>query len=348
MNALSRRHVLKGTVMMGVAMSGGKAVRGEEPKQGTDGKRELGRTGQRVSSIGMGGFHLGMPKLSEAESIRLIHGAIDGGITFMDNSWDYNGGQSEIRMGKALKDGYRQKVFLMTKLDGRTKAEATKQIDESLKRLQTDHVDLIQHHEIIRFEDPNRIFADGGAMEAVLEAKKAGKVRYIGFTGHKDPHIHLYMLDVATEKGFHFDTLQMPLNVMDAHFRSFGKLVVPRAEKEGIGILGMKSMGDSAILKSKVVAPRECLRFALGLPTSVVITGIDNQEVLQQALEVMRGFSPFSQDELSELLKRTAPLAAEGKYEPFKTSAHFDSTAHHPEWLGGQSEDVTNLVGLPN
>ena len=334
--------------MMGVAMSSGGVRLGGEQAQRTDGTRELGRTGERVSCIGMGGFHLGLPKVSEAASIRLIHGAIDGGITFMDNSWDYNDGQSEMRMGEALKDGHRQKVFLMTKLDGRTKEEAAKQIDESLKRLQTDHVDLIQHHEIIRFEDPNRIFAKGGAMEAVLEAKKAGKVRYIGFTGHKDPHIHLYMLDVAAEHGFHFDTVQMPLNVMDAHFRSFGKSVVPRAAKEGIGILGMKSMGDGAILKSKVVAPRECLRYALGLPTSVVITGIDNEEVLQQALGVMRGFTPFSQDELSELLQRTAPLATEGKFEPFKTSAHFDSTARHPEWLGGQSEDVTNLVGLPN
>jgi predicted aldo/keto reductase-like oxidoreductase len=166
----------------------------------------------------MGGFHIGQPKLTDDDSIKLIRAAIDGGINFMDNSWDYNKGQSEIRMGKALKDGYRQKVFLMTKLDGRTKEEATRQINESLQRLQTDHLDLIQHHEIIRFDDPDRIFAENGAQEAVLEAKKAGKVRYIGFTGHKDPHIHLYMLEVAARHNFHFDTVQMPLNVMDAHF----------------------------------------------------------------------------------------------------------------------------------
>ena len=190
--------------------------------------RTLGRTGERVSAIGMGGFHIGQPKLTDDDSIKLIRAAIDGGINFMDNSWDYNKGQSEVRMGKALKDGYRQKVFLMTKLDGRTKEEATKQINESLQRLQTDHLDLIQHHEIIRFDDPDRIFAENGAQEAVLEAKKAGKVRYIGFTGHKDPHIHLYMLEVAAKHNFHFDTVQMPLNVMDAHFRSFGKLVLPK------------------------------------------------------------------------------------------------------------------------
>jgi aryl-alcohol dehydrogenase-like predicted oxidoreductase len=190
--------------------------------------RTLGRTGEQVSAIGLGGFHLGKPGLEETESIRLIHAAIDRGITFMDNSWDYNEGQSEIRMGKALSQaGYRQKVFLMTKIDGRNRDVAASQIDDSLRRLKTDHLDLVQHHEIIRFEDPDRIFAQGGAMEAVLEAKKAGKVRYIGFTGHKDPHIHLYMLQTASRYGFHFDTVQMPLNVMDAHFRSFAQLVLP-------------------------------------------------------------------------------------------------------------------------
>ena len=251
-------------------------------------------------------------------------------------------------MGKALKDGHRQKVFLMTKLDGRTKEEAAKQIDESLERLQTDHVDLIQHHQIIRLKIRTVSFPRAAQWRQCSRRRRREKYGISVSRATKIRTFHLYMLDVAAEHGFHFDTVQMPLNVMDAHFRSFGKSVVPRAAKEGIGILGMKSMGDGAILKSKVVAPRECLRYALGLPTSVVITGIDNEEVLQQALGVMRGFTPFSQDELSELLQRTAPLATEGKFEPFKTSAHFDSTARHPEWLGGQSEDVTNLVGLPN
>src|SRR5438270_2921739 len=168
----------------------------------------------------------------------------------------------------------------MTKLDGRTKQEAAKQIDESLKRLQTDHVDLMQHHEIIRFEDPDRIFAKQGAHEAVLEAKKAGKIRYIGFTGHKDPHIHLYMLDVAREQGVEFDTVQMPLNVMDAHYRSFGTLVLPELVKHGVGVLGMKPMANGIILKSKTVSAMECLRYALSLSTSVVITGVDSMEIL--------------------------------------------------------------------
>src|SRR3954470_6517734 len=216
-------------------------------------RRALGLTGVHVSALGLGGSHIGSPKLSDREAVRIIRAAIDGGMTFMDNSWDYNGGASEVRMGKALKDGYREKAFLMTKIDGRTKASAAKQIDESLKRLQIDHVDLMQFHEIIRMEDADRIFASGGAMEAMQEAKKAGKVRFIGFTGHKDPLIHLRMLEVAGQHQFRFDAVQMPLNVMDAHFRSFEHQVLPVLVREGMGVLGMKSMGSGDILKSGVV-----------------------------------------------------------------------------------------------
>ena len=332
--------------MSGINSQPGPQSSGGPPAaQGTMIYRRLGRTGERISAIGMGGFHLGQPKLSDNESIRLIRAAIDGGISFMDNSWDYNEGRSEIRMGRALKDGYRQKVFLMTKLDGRTKQEAARQLDESLRRLQTDHVDLIQHHEVIRFEDPDRIFAEGGANEAVVEARKAGKVRYIGFTGHKDPHIHLYMLEIAAQHGFHFDAVQMPLNVMDAHFRSFGKLVLPKLVEQQIGVLGMKPMGDHVILKSGVVQPLECLHYALNLPTSVVITGIDSPQVLDQAFAAARTFHPLSQQGVAALLARTQEAAAHGEYELFKTSAHFDSTAHHPEWLGGQSSTVDKLAG---
>src|SRR5437588_3380764 len=247
-------------------------------------------------------------------------------------------------MGKALKEGYRQKVFLMTKLDGRTKQEAAKQIDESLKRLQTDHVDLMQHHEIIRFEDPARIFAKQGAPEAVLEAKKAGKIRYIGFTGHKDPHIHLYMLKVASDYGFKFDTVQMPLNVMDAHFRSFGHMVLPELVKQEIGVLGMKSMGDGVILKSKAVSAMECLHYALSLPTSVVITGIDKPEILDQAFEAAKTFQPMNREQIAQLLSKTKEVAMAGKYELFKTSSHFDSTAKHPDWLGGDTPNVQALA----
>jgi aryl-alcohol dehydrogenase-like predicted oxidoreductase len=342
--AIERRDFLKGLALTGFMASASDSPSAEGPKQGVP-YRTLGRAGERVSAIGMGGFHLAQPGLEEAESIRLIRTAVDRGINFMDNSWDYNEGQSEIRMGKALKDGYRQKVFLMTKLDGRTKQEAAKQIDESLKRLQTDHVDLMQHHEIIRFEDPDRIFAKQGAQEAVLEAKKAGKIRYIGFTGHKDPHIHLHMLKVAADNGFKFDSVQMPLNVMDAHFRSFEKLVLPKLVEQGIGVLGMKCMGDKIILKSKTVQPIECLHYALNLPTSVVITGIDSMRILEQVLEAARNFRPLSKEEVAALLAKTAQAAANGDYELFKTSQHFDSTAHHPEWLGGQSPHVDQLAG---
>jgi predicted aldo/keto reductase-like oxidoreductase len=307
--------------------------------------RILGQTGERVSALGLGGFHIGLPRVTAKQGIRIIRSAIDRGLTFMDNSWDYNEGESEIRMGKALKDGYRDKVFLMTKVDGRTKKEASRQIDQSLKRLGVDHVDLLQHHEIIRFEDADRIFAAGGAMEAFREAREAGKLRYIGFTGHKDPHVHLYMLEKAQEHNFRFDTVQMPLNVMDAHFRSFTKHVLPVLVKEGIGVLGMKSMGDGVILKSKVVTALECLHYAMSLPTSVVITGIDKMPILEQAFEAARTFKPMTAAQIKALLARTSRVADQGEYELFKTSSHFDSTAKNPAWLGGDLARVKALAG---
>lgn len=296
--------------------------------------RALGRTGERVSAIGLGGYHIGKSSLTEQESIQLMRQAIDLGITFMDNCWDYNDGVSEVRMGKALKDGYRNKVFLMTKIDGRTKEAATQQINDCLQRLQTDHVDLMQFHEVIRLEDPDRIFAEGGAMEAMLEAKKAGKVRYIGFTGHKDPYVHLRMLDEARTRGFHFDAVQMPLNVMDPHFRSFERDVLPVLVREGIAPLGMKAFGDHYILDSKTVKPIECLHYCLNLPIAVQITGIDNQAVLDQALEAARIFKPMSEAEVASLLERTGAAAKDGKFELYKTTSHFDGTAHKPQMLG--------------
>jgi len=296
--------------------------------------RPLGRTGERVSCIGMGGFHIGQAKLSEADSIQLIRQAVDRGITFLDNCWDYNNGVSEDRMGKALADGYRNKVFLMTKIDGRTKQLCAQQIDQSLQRLRTDHIDLMQFHEVIRLEDPDRIFTEGGAMEAMLDAKKAGKVRFIGFTGHKDPYVHLRMLDQARQHNFHFDAVQMPLNVMDAHFRSFTHEVLPVLNREGIAPLGMKCFGDHYILDSNTVKPMECLHYCLNLPIAVQITGIDSPQILDQAIEAATTFKPLSQAEVAAILQRTKPAALEGKFEPFKTSSHFDGTAHNPQWLG--------------
>lgn len=306
--------------------------------------RDLGSTGERVSCIGLGGWHLAIPDVEEKLATRIVRTAIDRGINFMDNSWDYNEGESEKRMGKALRDGYRDKVFLMTKIDGRTKKEATKQLEESLKRLQVDCIDLVQHHEVIRFDDAHRVFDPDGANAALLEAKKAGKLRFIGFTGHKDPQVHLHMLSVAREHGFKFDTVQLPINVMDAHYRSFGRLVVPELMRDGIGVLGMKSMGNGIILKSKTATAVECLRFALGEPTSVVITGIDSMEILDQACEVARNFQPMSDAERDALLAKTKEAASKGEYELFKTRAIFDSTAKNPKWLGEEPARITELM----
>ena len=298
--------------------------------------RKLGTTGETVSAIGLGGFHVGKQP-DPAESISLIRKAIDGGITFMDNCWDYNDGTSEVRMGSALRDGYRQKVFLMTKIDGRTKQEYNKQLEESLARLRTDIIDLVQFHEVIRFEDPDRIFAPGGALEAAVAARQAGKIRYIGFTGHKDPQIHLRMLEIADQHNFHFDTVQMPINVMDAHFRSFTKEVMPVAITKGIGVLAMKTFGDHFILDTKLVEPINMLHYGLTQPVSVVITGIDKPEVLEQALTAARTFKPLSETQVAAILDRTRSAALTGTFELFKTSPHFDGTASNPKWLGNSS-----------
>jgi len=295
--------------------------------------RTLGRTREKVSLIGLGGYHLGK-QADPQESIRIIRTGLDEGVNFLDNCWDYNGGESEIRMGNALRDGYRQKAFLMSKIDGRTKAAAASQINESLRRLQTDRIDLLQFHEVIRDADPDRIFAEGGGMEAVLEAQKAGKLRFIGFTGHKSPDIHLKMLDTASKHSFAFDAVQMPLNVMDAHFNSFEKKVLPVLLKNDIGVLGMKPMGDHVILESKTATPVECLHYAMNLPTSVVITGCDSLTILQQALQAAHSFQPMNSTQVAALLAKTANAAEAGQFELYKTSHQFDGTYANPQWLG--------------
>ncbi len=306
--------------------------------------RTLGSTGEKVSAIGLGGWHIGLPRVDEQTAIRLVQTALDRGINFLDNSWDYNDGLSELRMGKALMGGYRDKAFLMTKIDGRTKKEAAKQIEESLLRMRVETIDLVQHHEILRFDDPNRIFGEGGAQEAMVEARKAGKIRYIGFTGHKDPRIHLYMLEVARENGVHFDSAQMPLNVMDAHFRSFEKLVVPKLVDAGTAVLGMKSMGNGVILKSKTATPIECLQYALSLPTSVVIAGMDKLEYIDQAFEALAGMPEFTEGKRTALLEKTREAASKGAFEPFKTSSVYDGTALNPSWLGEEPERIKELM----
>jgi len=306
--------------------------------------REFGSTGIKVSAIGVGGWHLGLKHVDERLAVKLVRSAIDRGMTFMDNCWDYNEGASETRMGKALSDGYRDKVFLMTKIDGRTKKEATRQLDESLKRLKVDMIDLVQHHEILRYEDPHRIFDEEGAHGALIEAKQAGKLRFIGFTGHKDPRIHLYMLEVAARNGFRFDAVQMPLSVMDAHYRSFEKEVLPELVKNKIAVLGMKCMANGILLKSQTVKPIECLHYALNLPTSVVITGIDSMEILDQAFEAVRTFSPMTPGDVETLLAKTAAAASKGEFEPFKTTSLFDGTAENPDWLGEEPARIRALI----
>ena len=341
---LSRRLFLGSTLAMAACSSGGPPKAPESPTE-TDiplpppattatemPRRRIGKTGVEVSAIGLGGFHIGTQK-DEAESVRIIRTAIDHGITFLDNCWDYNLGVSEEREGKALRDGYRQKVFLMTKLDARPGPVATQQLEQSLKRLQTDVIDLVQIHEVIRMEDPAACFREGGCVEALLAAKKAGKIRFIGFTGHKDPEIHLAMLKAAEDHGFEFDTVQMPLNVMDAHYKSFEKKVLPVLVQKGIGVLGMKSMGSGIILQSKVVTPVECLHYALNLPTSVVITGCDTMGVLHQAIRAALDYRPLAPEAVTALLDRTRDAAQQGDFEKFKTSHIFDGTINNPRWL---------------
>jgi aryl-alcohol dehydrogenase-like predicted oxidoreductase len=300
-------------------------------------RRKLGKTGVEVSAVGLGGYHIGIPR-DDQTAIGIVRGAVDWGVTFMDNCWDYNDGRSHDRMGRALAGGYRQKVFLMTKIDGRTKPAAAEQIEQSLRALRTDVIDLVQIHEVIRMNDAERCFGPNGAIEALVAARAAGKVRFIGFTGHKSPAIHLHMLETARAHGFHFDTVQMPLNVMDAHYDSFEAKVLPVLVERGIGVLGMKPLGSgvfmgSAPLASGEVTPTDCLQYALGLPTSVVITGCDSRGVLKQAVRAAATLSTPSPAARAELLRRTDTAAARGAWEKYKTTGSFDGTAQNPWWL---------------
>jgi predicted aldo/keto reductase-like oxidoreductase len=337
---MQRREFLKAAAVTGVAAATTQNMIAEA-QAGTRGLvrspemqyRPLGRTGETVSAVGLGGYHIGIQK-DAAESVRLIRTAIDRGINFMDNSWDYNDGASEERMGDALKDGYRRKVLLMTKIDGRSKQSFQSQLEDSLRRLKVDSIDLVQFHEIIRLEDPDRIFATGGAIEAAMEAKKAGKFRYIGFTGHKDPIIHLRMFEIARQHNFHFDTVQMPVNVMDAHFRSFTRQVIPVANEQGTAVLAMKTMAGGAILQSNTVKPLEALKYSLSQQVATAILGMNTQEMLDQGFAAIKDFKPMTETELASLLDRTREAAMTGRFEAFKTTARVDGTARRPDWLG--------------
>jgi predicted aldo/keto reductase-like oxidoreductase len=283
--------------------------------------RPFGRTGIPVSILALGGWHLGLPK-TERESTRLVHAAIDGGITFMDNAWDYNEGASETRMGKALV-GRRDKVFLMTKAcpHGRDARTAMRQLDESLRRLKTDYLDLWQIHEVIFDDEPARYFAPGGAVEALDRARQQGKVRFVGFTGHKDPDLHLQML----AHDYPWDSCQLPLNCFDATFRSFEQRVLPELNRRGIAAIGMKSLGgDGRAVESRVVTPQEAIRYTLSLPIATLVSGIDTMRVLRQNLAIAQGFRQITARQRQVLLRRVASNARDGRFELYKISAAFD------------------------
>ena len=292
--------------------------------------------------------------------IKALESAVEAGYTFIDHADIYGDTTCEMIHGLALDKhpDWRDKLVVATKCGIRFEDEPPGtphrydfsrehilwSIDESLKRLQVDQIDLVQHHEVLRFEDPNRIFDPEGGNAALVEAKAAGKIRFIGFTGHKDPHIHLHMLQVAREHSFRFDAVQMPLNVMDAHFRSFANLVLPELVKDKIAVLGMKSMANGALLKSNTVTPIQCLHYALNLPTSVVIAGLDSIAILEQALEAIRTFKSITKSEIDAILAKTKKAAMDGAYEPFKTSSIYDGTAAHPEWLGEEPKRIQALM----
>ena len=273
-----------------------------------------------VSALGLGGFHVGLAR-TEADATKLIHEAIDAGVTFLDNAWEYHDGKSETRMGKAITDR-RQKIFLMTKVctHGRDAKTAMRQLEQSLKRLKTDYLDLWQIHECAYYNDPARHFAPGGVVEALEQARKQGKVRFVGFTGHKDPDIHLEMLSYK----FPFDSCQLPLNGFDASFRSFEQLVLPELKKQGIAPIGMKSFGAGQAVRRKAVTPAEALRYAMSLPVTTTVSGMDSLRVLRQNLKIARGFTPMTQQEMQAYRTRLADRAADGRFELYKTTARHD------------------------
>jgi aryl-alcohol dehydrogenase-like predicted oxidoreductase len=303
-------------------------------------RRPLGRTGVEVSLLCMGGHHLGMLP-SAAAAASLVHEALDHGLDFFDCAWEYHEGRSEEWLGQALA-GRRDRAFLMTKVctHGRDAATAMQQLEDSLRRLRTDHLDLWQVHEVVYANDPELHHAAGGVVEAMARAREQGKVRFVGFTGHKSPEIHLDMLS----RGFPWDTVQMPLNAFDgAGFRSFERQVLPELVKRGIAPLGMKSMGgEGQPVKQGVLTAREALTYAMSLPVAAVVSGIDSRAVLHQNLNLAGGFRPLDEAELAKIRAKAAPYAADGRFELFKTTAKFDADvgrAQHgfppPGELGG-------------
>ena len=323
MNSTNRRDFLMAGAA-GLAMAGVTAPIIAQQEDGPAGLpvRPLGDTGQKVSIVGLGGWHIGTPE--PAEAIAIMHEAIDNGMTFFDNAWDYHNGGSEEIMGKALATGGRRdKVFLMTKVCARDYEGAKQHLDDSLRRLKTDRIDLWQFHEINYKEAPDWVF-ERGAVRAAIEAKKAGKVRFIGFTGHKDIDMHSAMLT----KSFDWDAAQMPINVLDAHYRSFQKKVLPECVRRGIGVVGMKSLGAGQIVRDLGLSPQMCRRYALSLPISLSACGIQTRENLRQDLAIARDFKPMTPAEMAAFQDQTKAAGSKGQYERFKTTRGFDSGYH--------------------
>jgi aryl-alcohol dehydrogenase-like predicted oxidoreductase len=327
-DSISRRDFVKGASVFAASSMGRRGLAGggaEAPPQENSSeqvpRRPLGKTGVQVSALGVGGYHLGSTS-NQREANELVSRALDAGVNFFDNAWEYHDGVSEQRLGVALQ-GKRDQAFVMTKVctHGRGKDLAMRQLEESLHRLQTDHIDLWQIHEVIYFNDPDLIFAPDGAAEALAKAKQQGKVRFVGFTGHKDPSIHLRML----AHGFPFDTVQMPLNCCDATFRSFETQVLPDAIRRGVAPLGMKSLGGTGeLVRHGAVTAAEGLSYAMSLPVATTISGMESIAVLEQNLKVARGFKPLSEEQMTALRNRVRPVAADGRYELFKTTKYYD------------------------
>ena len=343
----TRRRFLKGAAVLGAGSLADRITMAKDQQSNTGGTsgngelvphRTLGRTGIQVSALGLGGYHLGSAK-SQQEANDMVAAAMDAGVNFFDNAWDYHMGHSEEVIGIALK-GKRDKAVVMTKVctHGRGKDVAMRQLEESLRRLRTDYLDVWQIHEVIYENDPDLIFAPGGAAEALVEAKQQGKVRAIGFTGHKDPSIHLRMLSHK----FPFDTVQMPLNCLDATFRSFETEVLPEARRQGIAVLGMKSLGGSGeIVTHGAATPAEALRYAMSLPVAATISGNESMEVLLQNLATARGFHPMSDAEMQALRERCKVFAADGRFELFKTTKKYDGD------VGRQQHHFPSAEELP-
>ncbi len=312
---LDRRDFLKATATTAAAWSLVGSHGYAEKRNGMP-YRKLGKTGEMVSLLGIGGYHIGQKKLSDKDSIAIMRTAVDEGVNFFDNAWKYNGGRSEEVMGKALKDGYRDQVYLMTKVTGRDALTAQQQLEDSLRRLDVDVIDLWQFHEVVISDEPYKIYHEG-VIEVALKAREQGKIRHIGFTGHRFPDIHSEMID----RGFDWETVQMPLNILDHHFRSFEREILPKAIEKEIGVIAMKTLGGSPgqiPAKAKLATVAECLRYAMTLPVSTVVSGIDSMDYLKQNLATTKNFTPMTEEERAEILSRTQEIARDGEYEPYK------------------------------